>query len=536
MTSWKLLFVTTYISVLTSGIVKAATADEWKSRSIYQVVTDRFARSDDASAPCDTSQRVYCGGTWKGITNHLDYIQGLGFDAVWISPIVKNIEATTPYGEAYHGYWTQDLNGLNTQFGSQDDLKELSSSLHSRGMFLMLDVVVNHFATLNATNSGETDYTSISPFNSATQFHPKCLITDYNNQTDVEQCWLGDDTFPLPDLNTEDSAIVQTMNNWIKNMVQTYNADGLRIDTVKHIRKDFWPDFVKSAGVFSIGEVNLGFFVLDGVLDYPSYFTLIKAFNSPSGNLSALVDIVKSSQTSYKDGLFPTGSFLENHDQPRFQNITTDQALVRNAVAWTFAQDGIPIVYYGQEQGFQGAQDPLNREALWPTGFATADKPLVNHIKALNTARKLAISRNNDFLSTRATFIPQSNPSIIAISKSPLLTLLTNVGSNANSTTTTWNIPSSSKLYQGNEALVDVLTCSTFSANSNGDLVVQVDAGSPKVLMRTTDLSKGGSLCPNLAVNNKNDAGGRQVKGGMPLMAGVVLATALYLVMSPIVL
>lgn len=68
-----------------------------------QVVTDRFARSDNATSPCDTSQRVHCGGTWKGITTHLDYIQDLGFDAVWISPVVKNIEQTTPYGEAYHG-------------------------------------------------------------------------------------------------------------------------------------------------------------------------------------------------------------------------------------------------------------------------------------------------------------------------------------------------------------------------------------------------------------------------------------------------
>lgn len=102
------------------------------------------------------------------------------------------------------------------------------------------------------------DFASISPFNTASQFHRECIISDYNNQTDVEQCWLGDDKFPLPDLNTEDPAIVQTMNDWIKNIVQTSGADGIRIDTAKHIRKDFWPDFVKSAGVYCIGEVSPG--------------------------------------------------------------------------------------------------------------------------------------------------------------------------------------------------------------------------------------------------------------------------------------
>ncbi|KAG5652836.1 alpha-amylase [Sphagnurus paluster] len=69
----------------------------------FQLLTDRFASSSKTSKPCDTSTRKYCGGTWKGITEHLDYIQGMGFDAVWISPVVENVEQETAYGEAYHG-------------------------------------------------------------------------------------------------------------------------------------------------------------------------------------------------------------------------------------------------------------------------------------------------------------------------------------------------------------------------------------------------------------------------------------------------
>lgn len=68
------------------------------------MVTDRFARADNTSAQCNTGDRKYCGGSWKGVESHLDYIQGLGFDAVWISPVVENIDGESFYGEAYHGY------------------------------------------------------------------------------------------------------------------------------------------------------------------------------------------------------------------------------------------------------------------------------------------------------------------------------------------------------------------------------------------------------------------------------------------------
>ena len=98
----------------------AATAEQWQNKTIYQVrspahivlpsslnpsklVVDRFATVDGSSPKCDTGDRVHCGGSWQGVINKLDYIQDLGFDAIWISPVVANIEGNTTYGEAYHG-------------------------------------------------------------------------------------------------------------------------------------------------------------------------------------------------------------------------------------------------------------------------------------------------------------------------------------------------------------------------------------------------------------------------------------------------
>ena len=342
-------FLTTLLCVLPAF---AASAADWQSRSIYQLVTDRFATSDGSSPTCNTSDRKYCGGTWKGIVNKLDYIQNMGFDAIWISPVVANLNGTTAYGEAFHGYWTQDLNSLNSNFGSADDLKSLATELHKRGMYLMIDVVVNHVASA----SNPPNYSIYpAPFNSQASFHNETFIaaSDYdNNQTAVEQKWLGDTNLPLPDINTEDQNIVNTYKTWIAGLVSNYSADGIRIDTVKHVRKDFWPDFASSAGVYTIGEVlhnetsyvsaytrKSGLFlnmnqalirkleVIDAVLDYPDWFVVTSGFQNNQGKLSTLVSTYQESQKSYKNGTFYAGAFLENHDQPRFQSLTQDQAV-----------------------------------------------------------------------------------------------------------------------------------------------------------------------------------------------------------------
>ena len=79
--------------------VSALSPDQWRQQSIYQVLTDRFARTDGSTtAPCDPSASRYCGGTWQGIVQKLDYIQGLGATAVWISPFVQQLQVDTQAG------------------------------------------------------------------------------------------------------------------------------------------------------------------------------------------------------------------------------------------------------------------------------------------------------------------------------------------------------------------------------------------------------------------------------------------------------
>lgn len=111
-----------------------------------------------------------------------------------------------------------------------------------------------------SNTTADIDYSSITTFPSANYYHPYHFIqsTDYTeNQLGVEQGWLGDDKVPLADLDTENPDVVNMMNTWIANLTEAYGVDGLRIDTVKHVRKDFWPAFAKASGVYTIGEVSV---------------------------------------------------------------------------------------------------------------------------------------------------------------------------------------------------------------------------------------------------------------------------------------
>ena len=98
-----------------------------------QILTDRFAKTGDASSPCQ-DLRDYCGGSYQGIIDKLDYIQGLGANAIWISPIPEQTD------KGYHGYWQKNIYNLNEHFGTSDDLKRLVSECHKRDIWVMVDV------------------------------------------------------------------------------------------------------------------------------------------------------------------------------------------------------------------------------------------------------------------------------------------------------------------------------------------------------------------------------------------------------------
>ncbi|KAJ5772917.1 hypothetical protein N7457_007813 [Penicillium paradoxum] len=479
------------------GSALAATPAEWRSQSVYFLLTDRFARTDGSTtAACDTEDRKYCGGTWQGIIDQLDYIQGMGFTAIWITPVTSQLTEDTKYGAAYHGYWQQDIYALDSNLGTADDLKALSDALHKRDMYLMVDVVANHLGYAGAGTN--VDYSKFTPFNDAKYFHDYCPVTDYNNQELVEGCWLGDDNVCLPDLNTESEEVQKIWYDWVGDLVSNYSIDGLRIDTVKHVQKDFWPEFNKAAGVYCVGEVFDGDVsytcsyqeVMDGVLNYPIYYPLLNAFKSTSGDIAGLYNGIKTVKDGCPDSTL-LGNFLENHDNARFASLTDDIALAKNAATFTIMADGIPIIYAGQEQHFSGGEDPANREATWLSGFDT-DAELYKLIAKANGIRNVAVKGDN--YTTYQNYPIYKDEHALAMRKgddgSQTITVLTNAGSGGDSSTL--SVPDTG--FKAGDKLTEVITCEAVTVDDSGNVPVPMAGGEPRILY-PSDLLKDSKLC-----------------------------------------
>ena len=340
------------------SLTTSKTTDEWKSRTIYQVLTDRFAKGNGDASPCGNLSG-YCGGNYRGLINNLDYIANLGFDAIWISPIVDNVDG------GYHGYWARNWYDVNGNFGSKQDLKDFVKACHDRGIWVMVDIVVNHVGPVG------DNYSSIYPFNSPDHYHSYCIIDsgdfDGHNQWKVENCRLAG----LPDLNQSNAWVRKELLDWVAYIRDEYSIDGFRLDTACEVEKSFWDELSARAGTYIVGEVfsgNVGYVAdyqnhLPGLLNYPMYFTLKSVFKD-SNSMYEIKNRIQNDLSQFRD-IDALGMFVDNHDNARFLNNDGRHNRFKSALVFSFFFRGISIVYYGSEQGFGGGNDPNNREQLW---------------------------------------------------------------------------------------------------------------------------------------------------------------------------
>ena len=498
------LLIFSYFLVIGSllGSAAAASAAEWRDRSIYQVLTDRFNRTDTDHAKCAVEDGLYCGGTWKGIEANLDYIQGMKFDAIWISPIVKQLPQQTGDGEAYTAYWAQDLYSLEPHFGTEDDLRDLIAAVHERGMYLMLDIVVNHMGY--AGTGWEMDHSIINPFNESYYYHDYCTVDQPLNATNNQKCYLGDDIVTLADLRTEDPVVQQMLGEWILELVSNYSIDGLRIDTSINVEPEFFVDFVDAAGVFATGETMDGddsivcqwADTIGSILNYPIYYTLTRAFESSEGSIDDLVATIGSVKANCPNSTY-FGSFSENHDVARFASLTDDLSLAKNIITYTIMADGIPIIYQGQEQRMYGQVDPYyNRAPLWQAGYNTS-APLYKHIATLNQFRQHVTNTSTNFTEYMAEVIYQDMHSLgmrKGYNGSQVITILNNNGQDCEY----FELNVTGHEYKPDTVLTEVLTCTNFTIPEDGVLTMPMFAGTPKILYPARLLANS-SICGNNA-------------------------------------
>jgi len=340
------------------GSVLLLDKEGWKSKTIYQVLIDRFYNTNMANC---ANLNDYCGGTFKGLQYGLRYIKDLGFDAIWINPIVENVE----YG--YHGYFAKDLYKINSKFGTEQDFKDLIAECHRLDMKIMLDIVLNHVGPVG------TNFTQINPFNKNEHYHSPCQISEEDinqqNQWAIENCRLHN----LPDLNQQNPWVEQTLLEWVKNLIEKYEIDGLRIDSVPFVPMSFWEKFKEIKGnIFTMASVPFkdATYIkkyttfLDSALSYHLVDAIRDTFSGEKSMFNLKAWIEKSFNTFGED-VYTMGNFFGNHELARFMGKVDNRHKLRSAIAFIMMFAGIPVFYYGDEQYFKGLNIPDNRETLW---------------------------------------------------------------------------------------------------------------------------------------------------------------------------
>jgi alpha-amylase len=331
----------------------------------------------------------------------------------------------------------------------------------------MVDIVANHMGF------GAISDNRPSPLDQTSSYHSECDV-NYSDQNSVETCWIAD----LPDLYTTKSEIRSLYQSWIGSLVSNYSFDGVRIDTVKHVEKDFWTPFSTAAGVYCIGEVfdgNPAFVsgyasTMPGLLNYPLYYPM-NAFYQQKGSSQAMVDMHNTISSSFPDPA-ALGTFLDNHDNARWLNTKSDTSLLKNALAYVVLSRGIPILYYGTEQAYSGGTDPANREDLWRSGY-NINSDLYQAIAKLTAARKAAGGLAADdqvhlYVADTAYAFSRAGGNLV------VLTVNSGSGSSAQHC---FNTQKASKSW------TNAFRSGTYTSDSSGNVCISVTNGEPVVLL-----------------------------------------------------
>ena len=475
----------------------ATHVEDWRDEIIYQLLVDRFENGDPSNDwrvdPTNTALARYQGGDWQGVIDRLDYIEALGVTALWISPIVLNVE-TDANVDGYHGYWQVDFTRVNPHFGDIATLRRMVNAAHERGIKVILDIVTNHMGQVfyyDINMNGAPDESvagglPLEPGNpsSGAVRTPVTHITEYDpdydprgiqsftslgeagpapirffdmpeifrvppepavfrrhdaynrrgrvtSWDDLNQVIYGDFPGGLKDIATENPLVREALVDVFVEWVLKLDLDGFRIDTLKHVEYGFWEhfgpevrrrlaergktNFLMFGEAFDGDDELVGSFTMPGRIDSVFYFPHkfqvfndVFMFEGPTNNVERLFTARSTNYGTVAQengvGSPPTQvlvNFMDNHDVPRFRFQQPSIDALHAALAYLLTMDGIPCIYYGTEQQFDGGNDPANREPMW-TGehgaFDTDNETFQWIARLTRIRREQAALRRGDFV------------------------------------------------------------------------------------------------------------------------------------------
>ncbi|MGE5674669.1 MAG: alpha-amylase family glycosyl hydrolase [Mycobacterium leprae] len=365
-----------------SVVSPQAAQNGWLDESIYFIMVDRFNDGDPGNDQGVNlaNPKAWHGGDLQGVIDKLDYIKSMGFTAIWLTPIVKNV------GNDYHGYGAIDFFQVDPHFGTIDKAKELVDKAHAKGIKVIFDVVVNHTGPYSPLVTEHPDW-----------FHPKSTITNWNDPKQVQDGWIYD----LPDFDQTKQPVRDYILSYSKFWIEKTDADGFRLDTVRHVPEEFFTWYAgelqkAKPGFWLIGEVydsnpmRLAPYQKTGItamLDFPTDDTARAVFANDR-SMTALANTLNAVSRNMIDP-YQMGGFLDNHDMSRFATLAHDDQLRRLKLALTFlfTNRNIPILYYGTEIAMPGGNDPDNRHDFpWGKEQNTDVRELVTKLNQLRAA------------------------------------------------------------------------------------------------------------------------------------------------------
>lgn len=394
-------FSTTVDVEITDRVKENKKDFDWDEAVVYFMMTDRFFdgnKSNNTASGANTygeNPGLYHGGDFAGVTAKLKYLQDLGVNTIWITPIVENIKGVAvtdegsedvPYNAAYHGYWASDFTKLNPTLGTTEEFKTMISEAHKRGMRIMVDIVVNH-----------AGYGTESTF--ADMLRDKSV-----SEGDIKSWQSG-----LPDFATENADVRAKLVEWQTAWMKDYGVDYFRVDTVKHVDSTTWAalknsttkvnsSFKMIGEYFGAGYASNGSSLGTGQMDADLDFDFNDwATSFVSGNISS-VEKFLSARNSALNNTYMTGQFLSSHDEDGFKaalmngkKYTEDEATSAALVAATLqlTAKGIPVIYYGEEVGLSGLNNYPYQTNRYDMDFskATKDNVTYQHYKNLLSIR-----------------------------------------------------------------------------------------------------------------------------------------------------
>jgi len=354
----------------------------------YQIFPDRFRRSAGPwLADGRGSTRAVCGGDLDGVRDALPYLADLGVTALYVTPIFT--------ASSYHRYDTEDYFHVDPVLGGNDALGRLMDALRARGMRIVLDGVFNHAshrhpffqdALSGGRASAHWDWFRVEGKRIETIPEPNYA------------CWAGVPT--MPEWNHTNPDVRAYLLSVVRHWLREFGIDGWRLDTAEYLPPDFVRDIDRAtkaerSDAYVLGEVmGLGtpWFrhdALDGVMHYKLWERLVAFVADERWNAEKFVASVRSIWHSYTDsGNYASLTLLGSHDKPRFLTLCrgdTRKLLLATTFLLTFP--GAPAIYYGDELGMQGGEDPDNRRCFaWDE--SAWDRNLLEHVRALIALRR----------------------------------------------------------------------------------------------------------------------------------------------------